>query len=265
MDWNVGRYEHTAAQLHPVSQVVVEAIAPRTGEHVLDLGCGTGNATFVMEGYGARATGVDPSWRLLEVARMEATTRGLGADFVFGEAAALPFPDASVDAIVSVFGVIFAPDASAAVAEMTRVLVPRGRLALSAWKPEGPIAAQARIRRDALAAALGEPPGPPPFAWHDRDAVSELLGAYGFSVDLEERSLAFTADSVADFVEEERQNHPMWVEARPVLERHGTWQAVGDDVMELFTAANEDPPAFRISSPYVVVTATRRGKTRASS
>jgi SAM-dependent methyltransferase len=259
MDWSLGRYEHTAARLQPVSQVVVEAVAPRAGEHVLDLGCGTGNATFVVEGYGARATGVDPSARLLEVARAEASVRGLGADFVFAEAAALPFPDASVDAVVSVFGVIFAPDASAAVAEMARVLAPHGRLALSAWKPEGAIAAQAKMRRDAVARALGEPPGPPPFAWHDRDAVSELLGPYGFSVQLEERSLAFTADNVADYAEQELLHHPMWVEARPVLERSGTWQAVGDDVAALFMAANEDPLAFRVSSPYVVVTATRPG------
>jgi SAM-dependent methyltransferase len=261
MDWNLGRYERTAARLAPVSRVVVEAIAPRAGEHVLDLGCGTGNATLVVEGYGARVTGVDPSRRLLEVARTEASARGLDADFVLAEAAALPFPDLSVDAVVSAFGVIFAPDASGAVAEMARVLAPHGRIAFSAWKPEGAIAAQAKIRREALAAALAEPPGPAPFAWHDRDAVSGLFGAYGFSVRLEERSLAFTADSVADYVEEELQNHPMWVEARPVLERFGTWQAVGDDVVGVFTEANEDPLAFRVSSPYVVVTATRTPKT----
>jgi ubiquinone/menaquinone biosynthesis C-methylase UbiE len=42
--------------------------------------------------------------------------------FALGDAASLPVPDGSVDAIVSVFGVIFAPDAEAAAAEMARVL-----------------------------------------------------------------------------------------------------------------------------------------------
>jgi ubiquinone/menaquinone biosynthesis C-methylase UbiE len=62
------------------------------------------------------------------------------------EAVSLPVPDRSVDAIVSVFGVIFAPDAEAAAVEMARVLRPGGRIVLSAWLREGALAEQARMR-----------------------------------------------------------------------------------------------------------------------
>src|SRR5271169_5615775 len=150
MDWDLGRYEYIAAQLLPSAEVVVDRLAPRSGEHVVDLGCGTGNAAILVADRGARTTGVDPSPRLLEVARRGASARGLDVDFVPGDAETLPFPDGSVDAIVSVFGLIFAPSASAATDEMMRVLAPDGRIVFSAWLPGGAIAEQARLRREAI-------------------------------------------------------------------------------------------------------------------
>src|SRR4051794_16701601 len=45
-DWGLGRYEATAARLEPAARAVVTRAAPAAGEHVLDLGCGTGNAAF---------------------------------------------------------------------------------------------------------------------------------------------------------------------------------------------------------------------------
>ena len=54
MDWGTGEYEHTARQLLPAAEVTVGHLAPRVGEEVVDLGCGTGNATLLV----ARA-GVD--------------------------------------------------------------------------------------------------------------------------------------------------------------------------------------------------------------
>jgi ubiquinone/menaquinone biosynthesis C-methylase UbiE len=73
-------------------------------------------------------TGVDPAERLLELARADDAARGLGVEFLLGEAGALPIPDRRFDIVVSVFGVVFAPDAAAAVAEMTRVTDTRRRI-----------------------------------------------------------------------------------------------------------------------------------------
>jgi ubiquinone/menaquinone biosynthesis C-methylase UbiE len=76
----------------------------------VDLGCGTGNAALLAAGRGARVTGVDPAPRLLDVARARAAERGLDATFAHGEAGDLPLEDGEVDVVLSVFGVIFAPD-----------------------------------------------------------------------------------------------------------------------------------------------------------
>jgi ubiquinone/menaquinone biosynthesis C-methylase UbiE len=138
IDWSLGQYETTAAQLLPAARAVVDRAALAPGERVVDVGCGTGTTRRSSRPRtGAHVTGVDPAGRLLEVAREQATERGLDARFVQGEAAALPLEDASAEVLLSVFGVIFAPDAAAAAAEMARVAAPGGRIVLSAWIPGG--------------------------------------------------------------------------------------------------------------------------------
>jgi SAM-dependent methyltransferase len=256
MDWNVGEYEHIAAQLLPAAQVVIDRAALRGDEHVVDVGCGTGNAALHAAERGARATGVDPAQRLLDVAKAEAAAHAADASFLLGEAARLPLADSTADVVVSVFGVIFAPDAQAAAAEMARIVRPRARIVLSAWMPDGAVADVMRVRRDATA-AVGLSGGPVPFAWHDREAVRGLFAPHGFSIDLGEEQLAFTAASPKEFLDTELRVHPGWIAARAVLEPRGKMQAVRDRALEILLTANEDPTGFRVTSRYVVITARR--------
>jgi SAM-dependent methyltransferase len=255
MDWNVGEYEQIAAQLLPAAQVVIDHTAPRGDEHVVDVGCGTGNAALLAADRGARVTGIDPAQRLLDVAGVEAAARGVDARFLCGEAARLPLADSTADAVVSVFGVIFASDASGAAAEMARIATPGGRIVLSAWMPGGALADVMRVRRDATAAGMSG--GATPFAWHDRAALTGAFAPHGFSIDLSEEQLAFTAASPREFVERELRVHPAWIAARAVLEPRGEMQAVRDRALEIFEAANEDSAGFRVTSRYVVATARR--------
>ncbi len=67
-------------------------------------------------------TAVDPSPRLLGVARAAAQQQGLDITCELGEAVTLPSPAGSVDCVLSNFGLIFAPDPDAAVAQIARVL-----------------------------------------------------------------------------------------------------------------------------------------------
>ncbi len=126
LDWGVGRYESTAQQLLPAAQALVHTAAIRPGERVLDLGCGTGNAALLAAEKGGLVTGVDPALRLLEVARRVAARQRAHIQFVPGDAASVPLADASVDVVLSVFAVIFAPDPGAAANEMARVSFPTG-------------------------------------------------------------------------------------------------------------------------------------------
>ena len=247
-DWGVGRYERTAAALEPAAERVVRAADPQPGERFLDIACGTGNAALLAARAGAEVTGIDLAQRLVEVARERAATEGLAATFLTGDAMELPFEDASFDVAVSVFGVIFAPDAPQAFGEIVRVLRPGGRALVSAWLPDGPIGTAVGISIRALSAATGKPP-PPRFGWHEPDRIAELAAAHGVTASFEDAEISFTAASPEAFAAADEE-HPIRVTARPVLERAGTYHDVSAQILKVMREANEDPAAFRITSRY---------------
>jgi hypothetical protein len=96
-----------------------------------------------------------------------------------------------------------------------------------------------------------------PFAWHDQESVAALLSPYGFAIDYREHELAFTADSPSAFVESELAEHPMWELARRRVGADWDGDDVRERLMAVFEAANEDPTAFRVSSPYAILVANR--------
>jgi ubiquinone/menaquinone biosynthesis C-methylase UbiE len=97
IDWGMGHYEHTAAELEPVAERVVSLATLRPGERVVDLATGTGNAALVAAGRGALVTGLDSAPRLIDVARGRAATARLDVSFVVGDIQALPFESRSFD------------------------------------------------------------------------------------------------------------------------------------------------------------------------
>lgn len=257
LDWGAGRYETTAEQLAPAARVVVERASLRPGERVLDLGCGTGNAAILAALAGATVTGVDPAARLLQVARERAEAEGADVDFRSGDAASIPLPDGSVDVILSVFAVIFAPDPEAAAAEMSRVLSPGGRIVLSAWLPGGAVLEMNRAAGEAVMRAVGAPVPAEGFRWQDRAALAGLFGAHGFAVDVDERELTTTAATVDEYLDEQSRDHPMAVTGMAVLERLGQAEEVRANLRRILVDGNEDPGAFRATSRYVVATLSR--------
>jgi SAM-dependent methyltransferase/adenylate kinase family enzyme len=116
----------------PYAPIVADAAGIRAGDRVLDVACGTGVVTreaLRRVGPGGRVTGIDASAGMLAVAREQ------GGEIAWqeGRAESLPFPDASFDAVVSQFGLMFFGDRAGAVAGMRRVLRPGGRLAVAVW------------------------------------------------------------------------------------------------------------------------------------
>jgi SAM-dependent methyltransferase len=256
VEWGAGRYERIAEEVLPAAEVVIERAAPREGEHVVDVGCGTGNAALIAAERGARVTGVDPVQRLLDVAAAEAAERGLDATFVLGEAESMPLPDGSADAVVSVFGSIFARDPKEAAAEMARITAPEGRIVQSAWIPAGAIFDAIKERRAMVAEATGEPAGRTPFPWHESDVLDELFGPHGFAVSVEEHTIPFEAPSAREFAKGEFEFHPMWVGIRDKLGPERAAE-VRDRGLAIYEAANEDPDGFRVTSLYLVASITR--------
>ena len=251
IDWDIGRYEQMAAELEPVAEHMVALAHIQRGERVVDLATGTGNAALLASGAGALVTGLDTAPRLIDVARDRAVAEGVDASFVVGDIQALPFDDGTFDAALSVFGLIFAADASRAFDEMIRVLGPAGRSLFSVWVPAGPIDAMVATFGRALATATGRRPHR--FAWHDADAIGGLAARHGAQVQIHEGLLRITAASPEAYLEANEQQHPVSVAGRPVLERAGTYGQVRNEALRVLREGNEDPQAFRVFSPYRVI------------
>jgi SAM-dependent methyltransferase len=251
IDWGIGRYEETAAALEPAAVELVRVAGIEAGARVLDVGCGTGNATLAAARAGADATGVDPAERLLETARERASDEGLDVTFAAGRAEELPFADGSFDIALSAFGIIFASDPVGALTELLRVLKPGGRAFVSVWVPAGAVDAMMGVFRRATAAATGS--ARQPFAWSDADAVAAVVASHGASVRVHEREIAFVGDSPAAYFELQERTHPMALASRPLLERAGTYDAVRAEALGVIEQGNEDPAAFRTTSPYRIL------------
>jgi SAM-dependent methyltransferase len=257
IDWGLGRYERTAAELEPVAADLVARAGLSAGERVLDVACGTGNAALIAGRAGAAATGLDGAERLIEVARGRAAAEGLRAAFVVGDAQALPFEDGAFDAVLSVFGIIFAADADRAFTEVLRVLRPGGRALLTAWVPEGPIDAMVGVLMRELAEVAG--PAPRRFAWHDPDAVGAMADRHGAQVGFEDGEIAFAGESPESYFADGEANHPMSVASRPLLERAGRYEAARERAIAILRDGNEDPERFRVTSRYRVIRVERPG------
>jgi SAM-dependent methyltransferase len=251
-DWGDGDYAQTARALVPAAEAVLDALGVDAGDRLLDVACGTGNLLVTAAARGATVVGVDAAPGLVALARERAAAAGVDAELLVGDAGALPVPDAAFTAAASVFGVIFAPDAGGAVGELLRALRPGGRLALTSWVPEGPIADAGRLLWGAL------PPGPRSTArWGDPAWVRELLAGHGArDVAFAEHGLAFTAASPAGWFAEQEERHPVW---RWVRRQVGdeAWSRVRDESVRILAAGNEDRAAFRTTSRYLLVTAAR--------
>lgn len=256
MDWSDGSYEHTAAVLDEVSRQLVGACAIGQGLRVLDVGCGTGNAALEAARRGAQVMGIDPAERLVEVSRRRAVSEGLSVGFDVGEAAKIPVSDGAFDLVLSVFAVIFAPDAEAAARELVRVTRPGGRIVLTTWSNEGAIAEAGRILRNAMAELTPDAPARAAPAWGDGDFVRALFEPKGTAVTIEPRELVFTAASPEAWFEEQEAHHPVWRSIARMLSPEA-WSRVRDRSVAALRAHNQDPRGFRVSSGYFVVTVTR--------
>jgi SAM-dependent methyltransferase len=113
----------------PVRHAIVDATGIRPGTRVLDVGCGSGEFLGLLHGLGAAAAGIDPAPGMVELARALAPA----ADIRLGRGETLPWPDASFDVATAVNSLQFVDDPDAALAEITRVTVPGGFLAVANW------------------------------------------------------------------------------------------------------------------------------------
>ena len=175
--WNAAgdAYEEISRGIADSIDHAVRRLAPSPGERVLDVATGTGWTARSVARSGAIVSGVDLGAELVTAAQNRARAEDLDVDYRVGDAEALAYGDATFDAAISTYGVMFASRPAAAAAELPRVTRPGGRLVLTTWRPDSTVFGMFRVMREFMPPPP-DPAPPSPFDWGREERIAALLG-----------------------------------------------------------------------------------------
>ncbi|WP_411879112.1 class I SAM-dependent methyltransferase [Polaromonas sp. YR568] len=196
--WASGDYTIVGTTLQIVGETLAEAVDLRSGERVLDVAAGNGNATLAAARRFAEVTSTDYVQALLDKGCGRAAAEGLDVRFEVADAEALPYEAGSFDVALSTFGVMFAPDHASAAREMLRVVRPGGRIGMANWTPEGFIGRLFKI--------IGTHVAPPagvrsPALWGTEAHLVSLFGPRAGNIKVERKLFSFRYRSAAHFLQ----------------------------------------------------------------
>jgi SAM-dependent methyltransferase len=238
-----------------ISERLVELAGVEPGSRVLDVAAGYGEPSLTAAraaGPGGAVLATDISAEMIAFGRERAAAAGLeNIEFVQLDAASLDFPEASFDAALSRWGIIFEPDAEAAAARIRSFLEPGGRMAISSWGSPDRVPFLAIPMQTAMQ-RLGVPPPTPgtpgPLSRPTPQALGGLLEAAGFSdVEVEEAEVTFQWQSPEEFTTFIREIAPpltAMMASHPQGAQDETWAAITDAIRE----AAGDGGAVRLSN-----------------
>ena len=232
--WAAGDYAVIGTTLQIVGERLCEAVDLRSGERVLDVAAGTGNAALAAARRFAEVTATDYVETLLERAGKRAAADGLALDLRVADAENLPFETASFDVALSTFGVAFTADHRRAAGELMRVVRPGGRIGLANWTPEGFIGR--------LFATIGQHVAPAPGAkspalWGTPSWLEAEFPAPAATMTLTTRTFTFRYCSPEHWLEVFRTWYGPVLKAFASLDAAGQ-AALADDILALLESFN---------------------------
>ena len=253
--WASGDYAVVGTTLQLVGELLAEACDLRWDEKVLDVAAGNGNATLAAARRGAIVTSTDYVSELLDRGAERAAAERLNVKFEVADAEQLPYADASFDAVVSTFGVMFAPDHAAAAAELSRVCRPGGRIGLCNWTPESLVGQMFKV----LGRHLPPPKGlQSPALWGVETHLRSLFGRNAAAISVTPRKFNFRYRSAAHFIEVFRNWYGPVHKAFATLPAENA-RMLERELTELLDSRNVAGPAsLVVPSEYLEVVIDRR-------
>jgi SAM-dependent methyltransferase len=196
--WSSGDYARVGVTLQIVGETLAETMDLPPDSKVLDVAAGNGNSTLAFARRWCEVTSTDYVEKLLDQGRSRADAEALSVTYKIADAEQLPFEDGTFDAVVSTFGVMFAPDQTRAAAELMRVCRRGGKIGLANWTPGGFIGQVLKI--------VGRHVAPPcgvssPTQWGSKLWIEETFGATARSISISDRAFVFRYRSPDHFVE----------------------------------------------------------------
>jgi SAM-dependent methyltransferase len=253
--WASGDYAAVGTTLQIVGEMLAEAADIRAGERVLDVAAGNGNVTLGAARRFAEVTSTDYVASLLNKARPPPQAEGLAVTFEVADAEALPYADGHFDAVLSTFGVMFAPDQARSAGELLRVTCPGGRIGLANWTPESFVGRLFKL--------IGSHVAPPaglksPALWGNEEHLAQLFGRDGGTMRVQRRHFNFRYRSPAHFIQVFRDFYGPTHKAFAALDANGQ-NALERDLTALLEQLNTaGASSLVVPSEYLEVIFTKR-------
>ena len=253
--WSSGDYAVVGTTLQIVGEELCEALDLRSNHKVLDVAAGNGNVTLAAARRWCEVTSTDYVPALLVRGKLRADADGMNITFKEADAEALPFADASFDAVVSTFGVMFTPNQDRAAGELIRVCKRGGKIGMANWTPEGFIGQ--------LFKTLGKYLPPPagarsPALWGTEGRLKEMFGASASVIRAERRHFVFRYRSPEHFLDVFKSYYGPMLKAFAALDETNQ-QKLHDDLTALIGSMNRaDDGTMVLPSEYLEVVITKR-------
>ncbi|MBI3528373.1 MAG: class I SAM-dependent methyltransferase [Betaproteobacteria bacterium] len=253
--WATGDFAMIAWNTVYPGELLCEAVGLRAGEEVLDVATGSGNAALSAARRGCDAAGIDYVPALIERARERAAVERLPARFEVGDCEEIPFPDESFDAVLSVYGSMFAPNQDKAAQELLRVCRRDGRIGMANWTPAGFWGQTFGLVAKYLPPAEGLRP---PSEWGTQQRLRELFGVGISEMHIFERSALFRYRDSGHWIEVFRTYFGPIIRTLEALDekRRGEFLTELDDMLNRFNRSGDD--TLVVSADYLEVVMTKR-------
>ncbi len=204
--WSSGNYAPFGTQLEPASTQLVESAGVRAGQSLLDVAAGNGNLALAAARAGARVTATDFSEVMISNGIRRTSEAGLEIEWQVADAEDLPFDDDQFDVVTSVFGVMFAGAQKRAAHELFRTARSGGKIAVTAWTPEGYTGDMFEVM-DRYGPAW-EPNEASPLTWGTEAGIRELFDSAD-DISFTRRNITFA--------------YPSWAAMQETQEAHGVF------------------------------------------
>lgn len=253
--WASGDYAVVGTTLQIVGEQLCESLDIRAGQKVLDVAAGNGNVSLAAARRCCDVVATDYVPALLGRARERAAAERLTIEFQEADAEALPFKDASFDAVVSTFGVMFTPDQDKAAAELIRVCRPGGKIGLANWTPDGFIGH--------IFKTIGKHLPPPagvksPALWGTPARIEEMFGPHASSIKTEIRHFVFRYRSPEHWLQVFKTYYGPLLKAFGALDPAAQAVLTSDIVAQIDRFNRSGDGGVVVPSEYLEIIVTRR-------